>query len=989
MAILSIHLLGTFRLLDGDRPLTALQKPRLQALLAYLLLHRAAPVPRARLAALFWPDTSDAQARTNLRNLIHALREALPPGDYLLADTQTIGWNPAAAYRLDVADFEAACTANGPDGLQAAAALYTGDLLPELYDDWAATERDRLRALLAGALARLAGRLEAGGRHAEAIAAAARLLRLDPLHEEATVRLMRLNALAGDRAGVRRAYEALAAVLRLEMGVEPAAETTAAYHHWLNAAPAPRRDAVRAALPQAVDTLFGREADVDTVAALVAQNRLVTLTGYGGVGKTRLALAAAAAQAAHFPDGAAWVDLAPLIAADAVAPAAVAALRAPEQAGRPPLANLVDFLAPRRLLLVLDNCEHVLVGAGALIDAVRRDCPGVHLLATSRLRLRLPGEHVYVVGPLALPSVTPVSLPVAAAEWGGGAGDRWSDVELAAARQSASVQLFADRATAVWPTFALTPANIPAVARICRRLEGIPLAIELAAGRVRLFSPRQIADRLDSAFDLLAAGPTQPLPHRTLRGALDWSYGLLADNEKTLLRRLAVFAGHFSLPAAEEVAGGAPIPPGATLELLAELIDHSLVSGDEGDERLYRLHEMTRQYALEQLIAAGEREAIMARLLAYVAVLARQARDELRGAHQAEWLRRLDAQAPTIEIALEWGSRAADDTAAADALRAAAELYFYWTLRGRQLYAARLTDRVLAAAAGRALPPDVPAQARVTAAALAIVHTDPTAAAGHLAAALAQPDALDAVYTALAHHVRGLIAYIARDHDAAETIWSAALAQCPVDWCRGMLLDDLGNVYMRLDQPERALAVFQEERAIAARSGDRISRFYALTNLGIVLGRLAEPEQARAYAAEAVGLARAMDSPRLVAYALRNQARLALAGGAAAAAYRLLREATALAWEIRNRDLTLSALEQLALATEALAAGPRAVTLLSAVDAARAAYHLPPHPADEAAVLAARARLAAALPAAAYARAWDEGQRLDWVEALALALGDE
>ena len=995
MAILSIHLLGTFRLLDGDRPLTALQKPRLQALLAYLLLHRAAPVPRARLAALFWPDTTDAQARTNLRNLIHALREALPPGDYLLADTQTIGWNPAAAFRLDVADFEAACAAADPAGLQAAAALYSDDLLPELYDDWAAAERDRLRALLAGALARLADRLESDGRHAEAITAANRLLRLDPLHEPATVRLMRLNALAGDRAGVRRAYDTLASVLRLEVGVAPAAETTAAYHHWLSTEAAPRRPAARAALPLPADTLFGRETDVAAVAALVAQHRLVSLTGYGGVGKTRLALAAAATLAEQFADGACWVDLAPLIESDAVVAAAGAALSLLEQPGRPPLATLVDYLAARRLLLILDNCEHVLVGAGALITAIGRDCPGVHVLATSRLRLRLPGEHVFQVRPLALPQVTRDALRATSEEERVAAGE-YSAEEVAAARENPSVQLFVDRATAVWPTFALTPRNTPAVVHVCRRLEGIPLAIELAAGRVRLLSTRQIAARLDSAFDLLTAGPTQPLAHRTLRGVLDWSYDLLTAGEKMLLRRLAVFAGSFSLEAAEAIGGGDPaqgddpMPRDATLELLAGLIDHSLVAGEEGeDERRYRLHEMTRQYALEQLVAAGEREAIMGRLLAYVAALARRARDELRGEGQAGWLRRLDAKAPTIETALEWGSRAPTDAAVADALRAVAELYFYWTLRGRQLYAGRLTDRVLAAAAGRSLPPDAPAQAHVTAAALAIVHTDSAAAAAHLAAALVDPAALDDAYTGLAHHVRGLIAYIARDHAAAEAIWRAALDATGTDWCRAILLDDLGNVYMRLDQPERALAVFQEERAIAARIGDRISRFYALTNLGIVLGRLGEADDARAYADEAVGLARRMDSPRLIAYALRNQARLALAAGDAPTAYTLLRESTALAWEIRNRDLTLSALEQLALAAARLRPDARAVTLLGAVDAARAAFRLPPHPADEAAVLAARAGLAEALPPATFARAWDEGQRLDWVEVVAMALEEE
>jgi len=971
---LSIQLLGTFMLRVNDQPAAAVNKPRLQALLAYLLLHRAAPMPRARIAAAFWPDTTDAQARTNLRNLIHALREALPPGgDYLLADMHSVGWNPDAPYRLDVADFEAAAAGTTLADWQAAVALYAGDLLPELYDDWAAPERERLRWLYAAALERLTDGLEAAGRHAEALAAAARLLRLDPLHEAYTIRLMRLNALAGDRAGVRRAYETLTTVLREEIGVTPSAETRAAFEQWLAAEPAPRTPPDtparrRATLPLPADELFGREREVAEVAALLAERRLVTLTGYGGVGKTRLALAAASAATERFHGGACWVDLSPLVEGEAVAGAVAAALALREQAGRPLTETVIEFLGDTPLLLVLDNCEHVLAGVGALIGALLRDCPGVHVLATSRLRLRLPEEHVYAVGPLALP-----------AEAG----------EAEAPAANPCMQLFVERATAVWPTFALSADNAPAVAYICRRLEGIPLAIELAAGRVRLLSPHQIAARLDGAFDLLATGLVQ---HRTLRGTLDWSYSLLGPGEKALLRRLSVFTGSFTLDAAEQVAAGETLERGEVIDLLAGLIDHSLVAGEEwGGERRHRFHEMTRQYALERLTAAGERERVMARLLGYVGALAREAREQLRGEAQAVWLRRLDAEGPTIETALEWGIRAPGDETAAVALRALADLYFYWSLRGHHVYAERQTERALAAVAGRAIDPEATARARATAAALAIVRTDAAAAREHLAVALADPAVLDPAYATLARHVLGLTAYIERDHERALAVWSEALDAARaggVDWCQSMLLDDLGNVYMRLNDHERALAVFQEERAIATRSGDLISRFFALTNLGIVLGRLDSPEDGRPLAEEAVRLARQMDNPRMVAYALRNQARLALAAGRAAEALGLLREATALAWEIRNRDLTLSVIEQVALAAERHATDARAVALFSAVDAARRAHRLPPHPADEAATTAALARLREALTPAAFDRAWGEGQRLAWEEVVALAMAE-
>ena len=300
--------------------------------------------------------------------------------------------------------------------------------------------------------------------------------------------------------------------------------------------------------------------------------------------------------------------------------------------------SLIAFLRPRKTLLLLDNCEHVIAGCATLVDQILRACPRVRVLATSREALSIAGEQAWRVPSLVLPATK-------------------AEVSLDSATKSDAVRFFVDRAQAVAPHFALTPANVPTVVRICQRLDGIPLALELAAARMKLLSVEQISARLDDRFQLLTGGSRTAVPRQqTLRATIDWSYDLLSDEERRLLRRLAVFTGGCSLEAAEQVCGGNESSEGATIELLSHLIDKSLVAvEDEDNERRYRLLETVRQYSRDRLFESGEAEGLRDRHLHFFERLALEAEPELLGPDHVAWARRLTADHDNLRAALEWG----------------------------------------------------------------------------------------------------------------------------------------------------------------------------------------------------------------------------------------------------------------------------------------------------------------------------------------------
>ena len=520
-----------------------------------------------------------------------------------------------------------------------------------------------------------------------------------PLREPLAARLMRALHASGQRGAALEVYEQTRKRLADQLGADPSAEL-AALHLELLTEPEP---APHTNLRAELTSFVGRDAELAEVAVLLGAHRLLTLTGPGGAGKTRLAVEAARAELPASPDGVWLVELAPVCDPAEVPSAALAALGLREQAllaGRGPLGALADdtdalgrlltALAGRRALLVLDNCEHLVTAAARLADRVLAACPQVRILATSREPLSITGEALWTVGPLTLP-------PDPAATSDGAERD---GSPAPAAGDYASVRLLSQRARAVAPGFEVTAANAAAVARICRALDGMPLAIELAAARLRTMAPEQVAARLDDRFTLLTGGSRVAMPrHQTLRAVVDWSWDLLDEPERAVWRRFSVFAGGATLEAAEQVCAGPAaentvIPADQILDLLSVLADKSLLTVRQGPNGpRYRMLEIIRAYGQERLAEAGERDEVREEHARHFTRLAEASQDHLRGAEQLDWLGRLAEDQDNLHAAIR-GAVAAGD--AGTAVRLGAALGWYWSLRSMKIEGAEL----IAAAVG-------------------------------------------------------------------------------------------------------------------------------------------------------------------------------------------------------------------------------------------------------------------------------------------------
>ncbi|WBB62749.1 BTAD domain-containing putative transcriptional regulator [Streptomyces sp. WMMC500] len=730
---------------------------KVRSLLADLLIHAGRAVPADRLVDDLWGDAPPANPAGALQTRVSQLRRALedaepgaralvvsrPPG-YLLdvdpeaTDTGRFTALTAAARRADGPRARAALLAD-------ALALWRGEVLADFADEeFARAEIARLDELRLTALEEQAeARLDLG-EHALLADELGDLVGRHPLRERLRAAQLRALYRAGRQSEALASYGTLRVQLAEELGLDPGPELVALHQSILEQDPAlgaPEREqtAVRGNLPAPHGELIGRDESVTAVRALLATARLVTLTGPGGVGKTRLALETARGLPGSFPDGVWLVELSALAPprptaaappgdtaaapdADEAAEVVAAALGVRDETagggvltgagGAAPAERLADALRTKRTLLVLDNCEHVVDAVAALCARLLAAAPGVHVLATGQEPLGVGGEHLWPVAPLDLPppevATRPTAPPTAprtaaptpdptttaaahgtadrAASPAGadGAAHPAADPGLAALRASGAVRLFAERAAAVAPGFAVDAANAAAVATVCRRLDGIPLALELAATRVRALGVHELAARLDDRFRLLSAGPRDaPARQRTLRAMLDWSWELLTGPEQAVLRRLSLHADGCTVHAAEAVCAGDGIAEDDVLDLLARLVDRSLVMTAPGDgvtPARYHLLESVAAYGHERLCEAGEFTSVRRRHTAYYAALAAEAEPQLRGPAQRQWLLRLDAESANMRAALE---DAVATGAAATALGLAGDLAWYWVLRGR------------------------------------------------------------------------------------------------------------------------------------------------------------------------------------------------------------------------------------------------------------------------------------------------------------------
>jgi predicted ATPase/class 3 adenylate cyclase len=637
-------------------------------------------------------------------------------------------------------------------------------------------------------------------------------------------------------------------------------------------------------LPRQLSAFVGREREMARVRDLVETSRLVTLTGAGGCGKTRLALQVAADLADAYRDGAWLVELAPLSDPALVTQEIASALRVREQQGRPLIATLVEYLEPRTLLLVLDNCEHLVQGTAEAADGLLRACPNLRILATSREPLAIGGEATYRVPSLSLPQL-----------------DRMPGLERLA--ESEAVRLFVDRAASA-ARFQLTSQNAPLVAHICQRLDGIPLAIELAAARVKVLSLDQIAVRLNDRFRLLTGGSrTAMARQQTLRAAMDWSYALLSDAERRLLARLSVFAGSWTLDAVEAVCAGDGIESGDVLDLVTQLVDKSLVGVDEssGDGR-YRLLETVRQYSRDRLLEMRADETFRRRHRDWHLRLAGDAESGLRGPRQGEWLARLDLDHDDVRAALEWCVANPDEAEAG--VRLAAAMGRFWWIRGYLTEARKWLTALLAKA------PKAEtlwrSRALLEAGRLAWAQSDYTAATGFFDQSLLLSRALrDVEGTVDALNMLGLDALAASEYARARVYLDEALplARTVGDRHRlAVLLNNLGLVDAATGDHERARALHRECLDIRRQVGDAHGAAIALNNLGLVAAATRDHAAAQTLYEESLDIHKRLGNKQHIMSTLNNLGHLALEGGDYDRAASLCDQSLTLAHELADSE---------------------------------------------------------------------------------------
>jgi predicted ATPase/DNA-binding SARP family transcriptional activator len=898
--------LGGFSVAVGDGVVAdrAWRLRKAKALVKILALAPDRRVHRERLAELLWPERDADAAANNLNQALYTARRAL----------DTVGADGAAALALidgavvlsaevDVDAFEAAAARaraeRHPAAYERALCLYGGELLPgDRYEPWADARRAALVELHTALCLELA---ELHGDAPAAVVDLQRALVADPLAEPAHRALMRLYARTGRRQEALAQFQLLRQGLNAELAAEPDPATRALYQQLL--APEPTRAAGGGNLPRQLSSFVGRERERADIAGLLGRARLVTLTGPGGCGKTRLALECAADALSGMPDGAWFVDLAGLGDPALVAQAATLAVGVPIPASRSAEEALVAHLATREALLVLDNCEHLIDACARLAEEVLRAAPGVRVLATSREPLRCADEIAWRVPSLA-----------------------------------ESERLFCERAAAARPGFDAAADDAGVVKEICRRLDGMPLAIELAAARTAALSLHQIAARLGDSLDLLGAGRRTALTRQqTLRATIDWSHDLLTGEERILHRRLAVFAGGFMLEAAEDVCAGGAIARRRVVDLLARLLEKSLVVA-EGER--FRLLDTVRQYAAERLEAAAERDTVALRHLDWCLALAEE-HDPLSAGPRRS-LHVLEREHDNLRAGLAWALRR-DPQAA---LRLATRLWRFWLDRGYFVEGNRWLQAALAAAPERT---PLRVEALLAGAGLSLRLGDPDGLIRHVGDAVNAYQALgDDRATAAALYQHAMLAQYVHRADA-EALFAQALAMArrldddrllavathasaTLPWYRGdvaaaralvleslVLLDAVpdddtpffdgvtfGMCLLDVGPQRRPRMCWEETIFLFHRFARAQAIAYALNNLAWVARAEGDLEQARAILDDALARFRRLEDRRGEAFTLAHLGNLARSLGDFEAAHSRLEEALAIRTELGDRRAILS-----------------------------------------------------------------------------------
>ena len=854
---LDICLLGEFSITREGHPVKTLNAERPQSLLAYLLLHRHSPISRQRLAYAFWPDSSDEQARTNLRNLLHTLRRGLPDADRFLAlDPHTIQWRMESPYTLDAAAFQEALAAaklakeadQHQEYLETAVSIYKGSLLSGNYDDWLIPIREAMQQSYQEALAQLAQLLAEKGSYQTAVQYARLLQREDPLAETAVILLMQLYAQIGDQTAVRRAYLIYTTALREELDAEPGLDLQTAYATAMQRvdaaqsldetekepAPPARRTSPRQSprLPPQLTPFIGREEELAKLAERLADPycRLVTIVGPGGTGKTRLALQSAYGHVTVFADGAAFIPLAsvtdPLILPSAIAQG----LRFNFGRATSRKAQLLQYLADKELLLVLDNMEQLDDRVTFLADMLAA-APRVKLLVTSRRRLQLQEEWVLPLQGFPLPG--PQNL---------------ADIST-----NNAVALFVQAAHQHDPNFVPNAEEWPAIGRICQLVDGMPLGLELAAPWIRLLSCAEIGEEIEKNIDFLTSPHlNMPERHRSIRAVFNQSWEMLTPAEQQVFASLSLFVGGFSREGAEQVAG-------ANLPVLSGLLDKSLVRHLSNGR--YDIHELLRQYAASQLaVHTDHAAATHVRFAAFYVSLAETAASHLVGPEQQTWLDRLEVEYANLRAVLSWAVAGENGETA---LRLGVALGRYWWLRYRAEEGGFWLRQIL----------DLPGP-------ITERHSRALSFAG-------------------------MFARLRHNYAEAETWLTQSINQQRELDCKqdlGLSLNELGMVYLDQGLFEKAQPYFEEWLILARELDFTHGISIALLNLGMVTHHQGQFTQAPAYYQESLNLSRQLGLQTNVAMVLNSYSILRLEQNQLGEAREMLLESLSLNLELGYQD---------------------------------------------------------------------------------------
>lgn len=941
MPHLTLSLLGPLQVGIDGQAVSGFAYNKARALLAYLAVESDCAHQRDAIVGLLWPEMPDSAARTNLRQVLTSLRDTIGPGDsaapFLVTTRDTLQFNPTSDYTLDVTRFITlleicaqhrhrhisrcpACAAR----LEEAVALYRGDFLAQLssvdsvpFEEWLVVKREALHQRAVEALARLARYHERWGNSAQARQLLTRLIELEPWDEEAYAQLMRLLAREGQRSAALAQYETCRRLLAEQFGVGPSPATQKLIEQIRAGLPIEEPPSPRSVeLPIATTKLIGREVELIELSDLLSDpaHRLLTIVGPGGIGKTRLALVALTATAPIFNDGTVFVPLAALSSAELIPATILSSLGLTLEQHASPEQRLIDHLRSRELLLVLDNFEHLLAGVD-LITQIIQQAPKVTLLITSRERLALQVEQVFELEGLDYP-----------------ASDVTTDLE-----HHQAVQLFIERAQRLQRKFQLTLDNAAAVARICRLVEGLPLAIELAASTVGVQSCAAIADEIAGNLKSLTTKFRDVAErHRSMWAALEHSWRLLTRDEQAVFRCLSVFRGGFQLEAAQHIAG-------ASATMLAALIDKSLVQREIAGR--YDLHDLLRQYGQEKLIEAGKLDQAHEQHLAWFLQFAAGAESLLMGKEQATWLEQLEAENDNLRAALQW---ALEHDLFDRAAQLAAALWRFWWTRGYLSEGRQWYSRIYAHSA--ALPVEVSAKLFNQAAVLAAEQGD------------------------FGEAQRLFEANLALNRERGST---SGMANA---------LNNLGALAIQQAHYDQARTLLEESLPLRRQLGNKAHIAATLNNLGTVAQCQADLAHAQHYFDESLALYRELEDTRSIAGVLNNLGNIALERRDLLQAQAFYRESLMQRQAVGDKAGVAECLEGLAAVAVQQTQPYRSGQLYGAAAALRENVGAPLPPASEAMNQQYASEAQAQLGTAAWAEAFASGRALSLEQAVAYAL---